>query len=81
MTPKTYITFVLVEKKTKTNVYDVVNISSGLPIGTIKWHGPWRQYCFWPEQKTVWNQECLKAVHKFIVNLMESRKKKAIMYF
>jgi len=36
--------------------------SSGCPLGEIRWFGRWRQYCFFPEQDTVWNKGCLQDV-------------------
>ena len=41
-------------------------------LGEIKWHGPWRQYCFFPspDAHTVWNNRCLDDVQVVIKTLM-----------
>lgn len=68
-----YIRFNLIEKKAKTNVYSVVNISGKYPLGEIRWHPPWRQYCLFPYESTIWNKDCLDMVNGFIQKLMEER--------
>lgn len=42
-------------------------------IGQVRWYGPWRQYCFFPERDTIWNGECLGDVQAFVQTLMEQR--------
>lgn len=71
-----YIRFELVEKKPKTNVYDVINKNSGFKLGYIKWYPQWRQYCFFPViyLLTVFSSGCLKDIKNFIDDLMEKRK-------
>lgn len=36
----------LLDCKAKTNVYDVWSKFSRCSIGVIKWHSPWRAYCY-----------------------------------
>jgi len=60
--------------KKKTKVINVVNINADEVIGVIKWYGPWRQYCFFPEFDTVWNITCLTDVNDVIQKLMQDRK-------
>jgi len=43
----------------KTLTYRVINKHSGNQIGSIKWYGPWRKYCFFPVGNTVWSNDCL----------------------
>ena len=43
----------------KTAVWNVISQSSGAILGTIRWHGPWRQYTLWPTNGTLYNVECL----------------------
>jgi len=62
--------------KKKTKVINVVNINADEVIGVIKWYGPWRQYCFFPEFDTVWNITCLTDVNDVIQKLMKDRKTK-----
>ena len=64
----------MVEKKAKTNVYDITNKKNGYYLGEVKWYGPWRQYCFFPENETLYERKCLKAIIRFIDTLMSDRK-------
>lgn len=43
----------------KTAVWNVRSVGSGAHLGAIRWHGPWRQYCFWPKGSTIFNTDCL----------------------
>jgi hypothetical protein len=69
-----YINFVLLEKKEKTSIYQIRNNNHGHQLGIIKWHSPWRQYCFWPYSGTVFNKGCLDNINHFIDQLMDERK-------
>lgn len=69
-----YIRFETYAKKLKTKVYGVVNIKSGFRIGIIKWYSAWRQYCFYPDEETIFNTECMQYIIDFIKELMEKRK-------
>ena len=70
-----YLTFNLLEKKEKTNVYEVVSFLHGDRLGIIKWYGAWRCYTFLPNYDTIWNKGCLQDIILFIDELMEERKK------
>jgi len=59
----------------KTEVYDVLSKSSDFVLGHIKWYAPWRQYCFMPSPNCVFNVGCMADIGKFIVELMEERKR------
>ena len=50
----------------KTCIWEVVSKSSGNGLGLIKWYGAWRQYTFHPYEGTVWNDDCLGEVVKFL---------------
>lgn len=65
----------MIEKKPKTNIYSVVNISGDYSLGKIKWYPAWRQYCFFPEEQTIWNKDCLQEIKIFIQKLMNDRKR------
>lgn len=65
----------LLEVKTKTAVYRVVSKSDRFVLGTIKWWGSWRQYCFFPNEETVFSKGCMNDLSDFIEKLMEHRKK------
>ena len=70
-----FIEFKLIDEKPKTSVFDIINIKSGLRLGIIKWYGPWRQYCFFPYEETIFNMDCMQYIIDFIKELMEKRKK------
>ncbi len=72
---KSYLEFELIENKPKTEVYSINSISSGFRLGTIKWFGSWRQYCFFPNEGTVFNQGCMQDIQDFMQKLMSDRKK------
>lgn len=70
---KKYVEFLLVGRKPKTNVYNVVSKSDQALLGTIYWEAGWRQYVFDPWRKTIWSRGCLKQVIEFIQELMDER--------
>lgn len=53
----------------KTREYRIISKSQGMCLGMIKWHGAWRQYCFFPEPFTeaVWSEDCLDDIRHFIL--------------
>ncbi len=71
-----YIAFVdcRVGMPTRTGVWICKNLSSGFPIGEVKWNGGWRQYCFYPGPNTLYSAGCLKDVQDFIAQAMEARR-------
>jgi len=61
-----WIKMVLLEEKPKTNVWSIQTIESGLEIGIIKWRPSWRKYCFFPDNETVFEEDCLRDIANFI---------------
>lgn len=57
----------------KTGIYSIVSRSQGTRLAVIQWYGSWRQYCFFPEEDTVWNAGCLADVQDFLAKLKEER--------
>jgi len=77
MTESKYLEFEeIIFPKNKTKIFTVISKSRRDCLGRIKWYGPWRQYCFFPTEETVWNFECLKDVRRVIQKLMIERKEK-----
>lgn len=64
----------MIEEKPKTSVFSCINIRSGVSIGVVKWHAPWRQYCYFPRGWTVYSRGCMEDIIDFINKLMEERK-------
>lgn len=63
-----FINFIQVPSSGKTEVY-TVETKACLPIGTIKWYGSFRKYCFFPNANTVWDTSCLNDVIYFMSKL------------
>lgn len=63
---KSWIKFVLIEEKPKTNVWSIETVESGLEIGIIKWRPSWRKYSFFPDNDTVWEKDCLTNIIEFL---------------
>ena len=72
-----YLEFYKVANLPKTDVWDILSKEHGFKLGTIKWFGRWRQYCFFPCSETVFNVECLSDIQDFIKQLKVARSIKA----
>jgi len=70
-----WIAFHLYEDTGKTKKYLVVT-KECFPkkLGEIKWFGKWRKYSFFPEPNTIFENQCLNDIIKFIEKLMLERK-------
>lgn len=49
----------------KTKYWRVVATKGNTFLGGIKWWGGWRRYCFFPEQATIFEQDCLRDIANF----------------
>jgi len=65
------------QNKKKTRIWKCHNKSSGDVLGVAKWYGPWRQYCFYPNDGTIFNGGCLDNIKSFVTmaTTMHKRKK------
>jgi hypothetical protein len=61
-----WIEFKLVEKKAKTNVWQVLNKNDKALLATIKWYPRWRQYCIFSEPNIVFSLGCWDDIEKFL---------------
>lgn len=57
----------------KTYDVDVHASKDDIYLGTIKWNSGWRRYTFYPENKTLFDRDCLESIMNFIDDLMEER--------
>ena len=57
----------------KTKVWECINNSWDDVLGEIKWYAPWRQYCYFPMDETIFNVRCLKDIADFIQKAMDDR--------
>jgi hypothetical protein len=48
----------------RTKIWTVYG-SDDLPLGDVCWYSHWRQYTFWPLERTVLNATCLDDIAKF----------------
>ena len=69
-----WIYFERAEDKVKTQIWDVINKSSEEPLARIEWYFNWRQYVFYPEPETVYNDGCLETIIAFIKRLNKEKK-------
>jgi len=69
-----YMEFSKIGSTGKTDIWDILSKSSGFILGTIKWYGAWRQYCFFPSANCVFNTDCMDDIKKMIFELMAQRR-------
>jgi len=68
-----YMVARLIETRPKTAVYGVFSKDDSR-LGIIKWFGPWRQYCFFCMEVSVFSSGCLRDLDKFLVTLNKAKK-------
>lgn len=59
----------------KTNIYSIQSKFDNTVLGEVRWHGRWRQYCFFPRDDCVWSHDCLQDLHDFIIEKNLEHKK------
>jgi hypothetical protein len=65
----------------KTREWDVLPFEgNGRELGTIKWYGPWRKYCFCPVANVVFEQDCLRCIADFCAAKTAEHKRKAVTH-
>lgn len=58
----------------KTKIVLVMNRKGNFDLGVIKWHGPWRQYCFFPGNHMIFNKMCMNTIIEKVDELMAERR-------
>lgn len=58
----------------KTKGFHVFNKDNEAFLGHIEWHTGFRKYSFYPDERTVFETQCLKDIADFLDQLMEERK-------
>jgi hypothetical protein len=61
-----WIKFVIVGKKPKTMVWNVIAKQDATVLGYIAWFARWRGYAFFPEPNLVFEKTCLSDIAGFI---------------
>ena len=69
-----YMDAIPIERKPSTWVYGIVSHKWGSKLGLVKWYAPWRQYCFFPENDTIFNPTCMETIIQFVKDLMKERR-------
>ncbi len=70
----THIIFRFAEQKPKTGVW-LVSSKYGGDIGVIKWFPRWRKYSFFPDDKTIYEEVCMREISGFIEELTKEHKR------
>jgi hypothetical protein len=71
-----YMVADLVEEKPKTQVWRVRSRGHDDTLGSIKWFGPWRQYCFFfIADVAIMSAGCLRDLASFLEELNSKHKK------
>ena len=59
----------------KTLIWHIVANDGGDILGSIKWYGPWRKYCFFPFGNGVFEWVCLREIAGFCERKTREHKK------
>jgi len=49
----------------RTHTWSVRSIQGNIYLGAVKWFGQWRRYAFYPDEATVFEQDCLRDIAAF----------------
>lgn len=60
--------------KAKTDTWFVYAKSGETGLGSLRWFGRWRKYCFFPMADTVFEEKCLRDIAEFIVKITKEYK-------
>jgi hypothetical protein len=71
-----HLQFIELPYEGKTLILDVCTADGEEELGFIKWHAPWRQYIFEPNEDTIFSHDCLQEIVDKIKALMAQRKVK-----
>jgi len=65
----------LTPSRRKTQIWACRHVGNEISLGEVRWHPPWRQYCFFPQDQTIYASSCLRDIQDFIRQLMAARKR------
>jgi len=70
-----------VPKNAKTHIFRIeakTDFTEGVEdlviLGTVKWFGRWRAYCFFPGTNTVYEKTCLREIADFCQDMTTAHK-------
>jgi len=58
----------------KTKAWGCWNNRHHTLLGLVQWDGAWRQYVFWPSDRTQFSAGCLADIQDFIEQAMKERR-------
>lgn len=53
----------------KSDLWFCLNKKSNCLLGTVEWYSPWKRYCFFPRDETVYSSDCLLDIANFLEQL------------
>jgi hypothetical protein len=56
-----------------TKVYEIKNKKNNVLIGYIRWYSPWRKFCLFPVNYSVYDTSCLNYINEFINAIPRSK--------
>jgi len=75
VTEREFIYFKPIGQNKKTNIWFVMNKTHDYPLGTIKWYGSWRQYCFFTDTgEVILSHRCMNQINEFIRRMNQEQK-------
>jgi hypothetical protein len=74
MIDKDYIYFEDEPTDKKTRIVSVRSLRTREELGVIRWYGAWRQYCFYPNVRTIFNPTCMVRIVDEIKAMMAARR-------
>lgn len=74
-TAPSFLEFVEVDSGQRvTRIWRVQSAYTHRPLGEVRWYAPWRRYCLYPRDDTVWSPACLGEVKLFCEDQTQARK-------
>jgi hypothetical protein len=58
----------------KTQVWAVLTTDGKFCLGRVAWYSPWRKYCFFPSDKTVFEEDCMLKILQWCQGQTRARK-------
>ena len=69
-----WIQFVELPPNPKTRRWRVDPRGGGYALGEVRWHGPWRKYCFFPAPQCVFEEQCLRDLITFCTHQTQAHR-------
>lgn len=58
----------------KTDTWEVRNKRTNDLLGEVRWYAPWRKYCFYVHQRSVFDDKCMQEIASFMTRQMAKRR-------